>query len=494
MAIPFYWSHANPQIDEGNETLDEDGVILRKVDGSWVYHPWRISQYATDLYHQYYLTKNQTLRDHFFNQTAWLVKSLEVFGDHGVWLYRWDNPFGNETAPWWSAMSQGFGIAACIQAYSLEGDEAYASAAWLALRAYEYEMEKWGVLAEWDTGDIWYEEYADNDSPALYYPQHVLNGYIFSLSATYYVYEFNQSGLAFSLWEEGLVSLKNNTDRFDTGMWFRYSIYNQRAYPDYQEIHLEQYGVLYNITQDPFFEKWRDRIAWMLELPKAGYHPVQIWATSTVVPSFNTSWLDDDSLYEKLTESHHKYWSGHLPCSIHLDLGEQKPVNTIGLYGEYYGASPSSYHIYLSEDNISWERMRGIEDSLDWDKLFLLDNNTCTRYIRIDFEETISKTPIVALDEIVIGHFQGQNYSNAHLSIYEHSFNTTFGCLMGTTPENTSVTVGNITFDGGGRYEIWAEFGAYEVAFEHNSSIVHRMAYVEYGTWQWLNVTEADFF
>ncbi|MDG6219974.1 MAG: D-glucuronyl C5-epimerase family protein [Candidatus Thermoplasmatota archaeon] len=458
---PFYWNNANPEVDYETEMFDENGVILKDLGQGWVYHPWRIAKYATDLYHRHYLTNSTEDYMAFFNQTEWLANNFQIFGDSGLWVYEFDNPYGVEKAPWWSVMSQGFGMAACLQAYSLRSEEEqYAEIAWLALKAYEHRIEEHGILGFWDDGEMWYEEYADNKTMGDDSSKHVLNGFIFGLSATYYLYEFNQSDFALSLWQEGISSLKEKTKEFDTGLWFKYSLANHRAYPDYQDIHMKQYSVLYNLTQDPFFAFWRDRINWMIDMPKNGYQPDVVWATSTVLSTHNTTYLRDHALYKKLPTGQHAYWSGRLPCSVYVDLGETRPINLVAIYGVYYSSTPRDFFIQMSIDNTSWDTVFEIENSKDWDKMILFSSPMEARHIKISFHSTIGQIPIVALDEIVISYLLGGDYEIAEYGITQGFLNSTHGCVQGTAPNGTLVSYGDVHYAvTNGTYEMWIPAG-----------------------------------
>jgi len=189
------------------------------------------------------------------NQANWLVNNLKIrSSDFGVWEYNFDFKRYNCKSPWISAMAQGQGISVLVRAYILTGKEKYLKTANKALRAFSISVDEGGVLSYGENDYVFYEEYACPKSSK------VLNGFIFSLFGLYDYYIATYDSTAFTLFYEGIESLKNNLCRYDSGDWTYYDCLGLKASLSYHKLHIEQLKALYSITNDEFFmyyaKKW----------------------------------------------------------------------------------------------------------------------------------------------------------------------------------------------------------------------------------------------
>lgn len=176
----------------------------------------------------------------------------------------WPNPVTRKMAGslilkpgWYSAMGQGHGLSVLARAYHLEKDIKYLEAAQKALSPFRVLSKNHGVLAMYMQEVPWYEEYPTDPSTF------VLNGFIYSLVG---LYDFHRlaspeySREAYSLYVQGMTSLKKMLMAFDTGSGTTYDLRHitlgtvpKIARWDYHATHVNQLFMLSTIDKDPLF-------------------------------------------------------------------------------------------------------------------------------------------------------------------------------------------------------------------------------------------------
>jgi len=138
---------------------------------------------------------------------------------------------------WISGMAQGEAASLLVRAHHASGDDRLAEAAQLALRPMGLPISAGGVRADLGSG-FFLEEYPT--SPSSY----VLNGGIFALWGYYDVAVGLSDDGARSEFEEGVRTLAENIERWDTGVWTRYDLFpfaiTNLASSFYHQLHIDQ--------------------------------------------------------------------------------------------------------------------------------------------------------------------------------------------------------------------------------------------------------------
>lgn len=207
----------------------------------------------------------------FYDAANWFIKNQD--SEAGGWPItvkrKLASGFLDLEPGWYSSMGQGHAISLLARAYHHSGGDAkYLKAAVNALKPFKMPSAKGGVLAVFLDKFRWYEEYPTQ--PASF----VLNGFIYSLLGLYDLLTIapsDLSGDAQSLFDDGMVSLKNMLLLYDMGSvtcydlrHFTLGIAPNLARWDYHATHVNQLLLLSTIDSDPLFTQTADRwIAYM---------------------------------------------------------------------------------------------------------------------------------------------------------------------------------------------------------------------------------------
>ncbi len=244
------------------EKIDSNGIPMwRNNDEPYFYHPIVIAQYALGIFEHLYQKNynDELLKRKFLLQSEWF-KSNFVESDCGkVWNIFYDIPLYKMKKPWYSALAQGETMSVLTRAYLLTKDYTYLGLAEDAIKPFSLEVKDGGLI-NYFNGIPVYEEY-----PSKYKTVAVLNGLIFSLLGLYDLYLVNANKNVYSLFIQGVDSVKKLLPFYDTGYWARYYLFD---YPKeyvasftYISLMYEQLKVLYFLTDDETFlnysEKWK---------------------------------------------------------------------------------------------------------------------------------------------------------------------------------------------------------------------------------------------
>jgi len=209
--VPFPFSNANLK----TYPVNEENIPLLNYNGKNELYPITYTQAAKYLYHNYYITKNESIKSQFLNIADFIKKQMVYIDDFDVLQYNFHVKDYNYKLPATSSMSQGFALGVMAQAYSLTGDQSYIEVAEKILNSYGKTIDEGGILNYWDELPI-YEEYVDPKS-------HVLNGFIFSLSGLYYYYKTMGSEKAKKYFDEGVETLVKKLPEYDATFTSYYS-------------------------------------------------------------------------------------------------------------------------------------------------------------------------------------------------------------------------------------------------------------------------------
>ncbi len=275
----YYFVFSEERVAAGKDQalikkFDDNGIPLNKTyidvtDKEYVYFPISIGQMGLSVFHSYLNGNSKDDLRKFMKFVEWFY----VHGEHhpklGVrWLTDVSLPAYNNPGPWQSAFSQSRGISILLRGYQLTGKTNYARMAEDALLPFTIPVADGGVasIVEWGK---FYEEYTAE------YPTLVLNGHIFALFGIYdFLRVFPDNKICRTIWEEGVLSLKNALPHFDMGWWTKYNDCRSPHYADidpatikYQNLHITQLQVMHKITGDNIFqqfaEKWEKQLTFL---------------------------------------------------------------------------------------------------------------------------------------------------------------------------------------------------------------------------------------
>ncbi len=250
-----------------NNHCDDDGVIMLNYHGTLglQYNPNAVAQQALGYYDLYLDEPDQKTLDAFLTQANYFLKHGRVVKDD-ILLWEYNFPFemrNHLTSPWRSALAQGQAISVLIRAHKITGDGIYVDAAKKGYKAFHcLSREHEGGVLDDQNGYLWLEEYIVKP------PNHVFNGFIWTLwGVRDYAIYFNDNH-AQGLWEQCLKTLEDNLVHYDLGFWTSYDwpqgydkelpIMPSSMY--YQKLHTIQMLAMYNLTGKKIFldyhKKW----------------------------------------------------------------------------------------------------------------------------------------------------------------------------------------------------------------------------------------------
>jgi heparosan-N-sulfate-glucuronate 5-epimerase len=223
------------------------------------YNPIAIAQWGLANYNLFRQNQNDERKKKFLAASDWLCAHLETTS-HGLWV--WNHHFDWEyrsplKAPWCSALSQGQGISLLVRAYRETAAVAYLEAAERAFDSFLKSTHEGGVAFRDARGNLWFEEYIV--SP----PTHILNGFILATWGVYDYFLMTGSQPARDLFEQAVITLRTNLDRYDLGFWSLYeeskTLLPMVASPFYHRLHVVQLRVMHRITGDEVFARYADK-------------------------------------------------------------------------------------------------------------------------------------------------------------------------------------------------------------------------------------------
>lgn len=213
---------------KGPYKFDSNGVIQSKIPYTqkYDYHVTAIASYAI---------ANVENSKIFDAQIKWLIDNIDK---NGAYKHDFTFPFYNNfPKPWIGGLAQGLAISALIRADEIKTAEK-------AFKCLQTKCTRTDNLSY-----LWIEEYP-MDPPAS-----ILNGFIYALFGVYDLYKETKNKEAEMLWIKGITTLENNLKYYDLGYWSKYSLLdNLPATGFYHKVHIEQLGVLFNITTKNIFE------------------------------------------------------------------------------------------------------------------------------------------------------------------------------------------------------------------------------------------------
>src|SRR5207247_187919 len=188
------------------------------------------------------------------NIANWLVTNAKHHGDYAILEYEF--PFSyNMTAPWRSAMAQGFALNGLLDAYQVTQNYTYFDTAKLLLNSFYVDVKDGGVTEKSTDYGWWYELFADEGGQN----PRVLNGMMFTVLELHEYYTHTRDSRAKFLYDQVILYLKNNLATYDGNGYTYYDSLKTIATHFYHKIHVDLLDKLYNLTSDPLFKKYRDK-------------------------------------------------------------------------------------------------------------------------------------------------------------------------------------------------------------------------------------------
>jgi hypothetical protein len=223
------------------------------------YNPIAIAQWGLGNYNLFCENQDEERKMKFLAASDWLCRHQEQ-NSSGIWV--WNHHFDWEyrsplKAPWYSGLSQGQGISLLVRAYSETGVVAYLKAADRAFESFLRSTKEGGITFRDECGNVWFEEYIV--SP----PTHILNGFIWAAWGVHDYFLITESKPARDLFEQAVLTLRTNLDRYDLGFWSLYedssTLLPMVASPFYHRLHVVQLRVMHRITGDEVFARYADK-------------------------------------------------------------------------------------------------------------------------------------------------------------------------------------------------------------------------------------------
>lgn len=249
--------------------LDQDGIPLLDYHGTigTQYNPIAIAQFGLGNFNLFKRSGEEEYKRKFLLAADWLKVNL-VENESGVpvWTHNFDFEYQEGLkSPWYSGLAQGQGLSVLVRAYQLTKNEEYVEAANQAFISFELTLSEGGVIDRDQDNYLWIEEYI------VSHPTHILNGFIWALWGVYDYYLLTKSKTAKRIFDEAIITLRDNLPRYDTGSWSLYDLSDLKlkmiASPFYHQLHIVQLSIMHAIAGDEIFLDYAKRWDSYLERP-----------------------------------------------------------------------------------------------------------------------------------------------------------------------------------------------------------------------------------
>jgi len=235
-------------------TRDERGIpkVFYPHLQRHVYNPITIAQYGLHQLALFASGNDSAFSTQALLMADWLAEHLETWQNTiGAWVFDFDLPFYGPRRPWISALAQGQGLSLLLRAGQLQPGAAYEEACQRAVRAFYFTVAQGGVASNFPGGALAFEEYPTRE------PSLVLNGILFALLGLHDYAQYFGDARAHECFAAGVLGVKQNLFRYDTGYWNLYDLHRSRrlASPMYVDIHVRLLRAFATITGEDAFAK-----------------------------------------------------------------------------------------------------------------------------------------------------------------------------------------------------------------------------------------------
>jgi hypothetical protein len=180
--------------------------------------------------------------------------------DVAFWYYLFPFPPRICKTQWISGMTQGVIASALCRAYHLTHNDSYKKLCIESINGMLIPLEYHGALFIGNNW-FWIEEVPDEKPP-----QHILNGFIYSLLGLYDAYLITNDPKLLRIFKILLLSLKLRIKNYDLILWSKYDT-TYVANITYHFIHIVLLYTLYKLTNDNYFKNYSLKWLRMLKNP-----------------------------------------------------------------------------------------------------------------------------------------------------------------------------------------------------------------------------------
>ena len=221
--------------------------------------PHNVAMKSLEAFYEYHNTADYSYKKRGLYLADWLLENATYSnnGNFVVWTYSYPWPPYDLKPGWTGSLNQATIIKALSFAYLYSKDEKYKNMIDKSLNAFEVEVKDGGLkMIREDQGTyyIWYPEYVKENPP------YVLNGFITVIIRLREYYLISSDKKAEKLYLEGLVSLVHYLPEYDAGnKTSYYDAQGNIANDHYHEMHVAQLESLYQYTNDPIFNEFKEK-------------------------------------------------------------------------------------------------------------------------------------------------------------------------------------------------------------------------------------------
>lgn len=248
---PFFLNLSDRLEDGHYSRFDSEGFPVRYYNGEWYHNYTTICSYAL-AHWQRFLETGEESHSRQLIKTVEFLKRTGRRTDYGGLVF----PFLERL----SAMNQGEALSVVARAFEFFKDDSLVDFATDIIRAFEYPVEKYGVVGSFRglSEVYWFEEIA-----AVPF-RHILNGMIYSLVGLRDIMiAMPHVESAKSLFDNGIVYLESAIHLFDCDFWSWYWVGDETpnyiASAMYHNLHICQLDYLHSVTELPIFGYYAER-------------------------------------------------------------------------------------------------------------------------------------------------------------------------------------------------------------------------------------------
>jgi hypothetical protein len=249
--------------DFAKETVDAKGipfVYYKEQNGIAAgkqYNATIVSNYALAYYQDYLKSKDEAIKQKFFNCGEWLSSNLTEKDGYALYLFGWRQPwYPSVGVPYTSGMTSGRAIEVFTAAHKLNPTASFLQDASKLVKGFYISIDSGGFTYKEPYG-WWYEEIADSGKQT----PRILDGHIFAILGLHAYFATTKNDTAAYALLQGLNVLKHYLPAYDApNEKIYYDVYKKVADKKYHRILTAQMKQLYEATKDPvflqYYNKW----------------------------------------------------------------------------------------------------------------------------------------------------------------------------------------------------------------------------------------------
>jgi heparosan-N-sulfate-glucuronate 5-epimerase len=236
--------------------FDDKGVPMCGFGSFAEYRPVNIAQYGFILHDIYWHNKkNKEAFEIMQLCFRWFENNKIIKKETVYWATPTPIKKYNLEGGYASSMAQGEVISFYLRMFQLTGDVSILETAKQAYEFLKFDVSQGGVRFVDKDGNLWLEEYPSKK------PSMVLNGFIYAIFGLFDLYRVTGENEIKKEFDACIKTLKENIPKYDLGFWTIYDQYSKDLVSLYYQknVYVPQLAVLYTITGDPFFLKFKNK-------------------------------------------------------------------------------------------------------------------------------------------------------------------------------------------------------------------------------------------